>query len=110
MKDLRHTYADPLFALRAAPVLSGTACDAVPPLTYQLALGRPELTDTLQGVKAKIDAIIWYGGNVQHSLTADGVYIAHLELEAKLPEDLLAGLVDEILGDYTGIIAYYRDP
>ncbi|MDR6178353.1 phage protein D [Pseudomonas sp. SORGH_AS 211] len=76
------------------------------PLTYQLALGRPELTYTLQGVKAKIDAIIWYEGNVQHSLTADGVYITRLALEAKLPEDLL----DEIQGDYTGIIAYYRDP
>lgn len=29
-----------------------------------------------------------------------------LELEAKLPENLVA----EIKGDYTGIIAYYRDP
>ncbi|MBB2895933.1 phage protein D [Pseudomonas sp. AS2.8] len=45
-------------------------------------------------------------GNVQHSLTADGGYTTRLELEAKLPEDL----VDEIQGDYTGIIAYYRDP
>ena len=37
-------------------------------------LGRPELmpelTCTLQSVKAEIDAIIWYGGNVQHRLTA----------------------------------------
>ena len=83
-------------------------------LTYQLALGRPELmpelTYTLQGVKAEIDAIIWYGGNVQHSLTADGGYTTRLELEARLPEDLIADLVDEIRGDCTGIIAYYRDP
>ena len=33
-----------------------------------------------------------------------------MELEAKLPEDLVADLVDEIHGDYTGIIAYYREP
>ncbi|GAC1037417.1 hypothetical protein thsps117_21740 [Pseudomonas sp. No.117] len=33
-------------------------------------------------------------------------YTTRLELEAKLPEDL----VEEIQGDYTGIIAYYRDP
>ena len=44
------------------------------------------------------------------SLTADGGYITRLELEAKLPEDLVTDLVDEIQGDYTGIIAYYRDP
>ena len=69
----------------------------------------PELAYTLQGVKAEINAIIWYGGNVQHSLTADGDYTTRLELEAKLPEDLVADLVDEIQGDYTGIIAYYRD-
>ena len=83
-------------------------------LTYQLALGRPELmperTYTLQGVKAEVEAIIWYGGHVQHSLTADGGYNTRLELEAKLPEDLVADLAEEIKGDYTGIIAYYRDP
>lgn len=32
----------------------------------------PELTYTLQGMRAEIDAISWYGGNVQPSLTADG--------------------------------------
>jgi phage protein D len=42
----------------------------------------PELTYTLQGVKTEIDAIVWYGGNVQHSLTADGGYTTRLELEA----------------------------
>lgn len=114
VKDLRHTYADELSALRAARAEWNRLQRGTATLTYQLALGRPELmpelTYTLQGVKAEIDAIIWYGGNVQHSLTADGGYTTRLELEAKLPEDLVADLVDEIPGDYTGIIAYYRDP
>ena len=114
VKDLRHTYTDELSALRAARAEWNRLQRGTATLTYQLALGRPELmpelTYTLQGVKAEIDAIIWYGGNVQHSLTADGGYTTRLELEAKLPEDLVADLVDEIQGDYTGIIAYYRDP
>ena len=114
VKDLRHTYADQLSALRAARAEWNRLQRGTATLTYQLALGRPELmpelTYTLQDVKAEIDAIIWYGGNVQHSLTADGGYTTRLELEAKLPEDLVADLVDEIQGDYTGIIAYYRDP
>jgi len=69
----------------------------------------PELTYTLQGVKAEIDEIIWYGGNVQHSLTDSGGYTVSLELESKLPEDNVEDLVEENRGDYTGIIAYYRD-
>lgn len=69
----------------------------------------PELTYTLQGVKAEIDEIIWYGGNVQHSLSADGGYTVSLELESKLPEDNVEDLAEENKGDYTGIIAYYRD-
>ena len=114
VKDLRHIYGDQLSALRAARAEWNRLQRGTATLTYQLALGRPELmpelTYTLQGVKADIDAIIWYGGNVQHSLTADGGYTTRLELEAKLPEDLVADLAEEIKGDYTGIIAYYRDP
>lgn len=114
MKDLRHTYTDELSALRAARAEWNCLQRGTATLTYPLALGRPELmpelTYTLPAVKAEIDAVIWYGGNVQHSLTADGGYTTRLELEAKLPEDLVADLVDEIQGDYSGIIAYYRDP
>ncbi len=69
----------------------------------------PELTYTLEGVKAEIDEIIWYGGNVQHSLTADGGYTVSLELESKLPEDGVEDLVEENQGDFTGVIAHYRD-
>ena len=82
-------------------------------LSYTLAKARPdlipELTYTLMGIKDEIDAIIWYGGNVQHSLTADGGYTMSLELESKLPEEGVEDLVDEIQGSFTGIIAYYRD-
>ena len=69
----------------------------------------PELTYTLLGVKAEIDAIIWYGGNVQHSLTADGGYTVSLELESKLPVDGVEDLAEDQQGEYSGVIAYYRD-
>jgi phage protein D len=82
-------------------------------LSYTLAIGRPdlipELTYTLEGVKPEIDEIIWYGGNVQHTLSADNGYTVGLELESKLPEDTVEGLAEEHEGDFTGIIAYYRD-
>jgi len=113
LKDLRHTYSDEQSALRAARAEWNRLQRGSATLTYQLALGRPdlipELTYTFIGVKAEIDAIIWYGGNIQHSLTADGGYTTRIELEAKLPEDLVSDLYEEMPGDYTGIIAYYRD-
>ena len=46
---------------------------------------------------------------MQHTLSADSGYTVSLELESKLPEDTLEGLVEENKGDITGIIAYYRD-
>lgn len=113
LKDLRHTYSDQQSALRAARAEFRRLQRGSATLSYNLAMGRPdlipELTYTLQGVKAEIDEIIWYGGNVQHSLTADGGYTVSLELESKLPEDNVEDLAEENKGDYTGIIAYYRD-
>ena len=32
-----------------------------------------------------------------------------LSLESKLPQDAVAELADESGGDYTGVVAYYRD-
>lgn len=113
LKDLRHTYSDQQSALRAARAEFRRLQRGSATLSYTLAMGRPdlipELTYTLQGVKAEIDEIIWYGGNVQHSLTADGGYTVSLELESKLPEDNVEDLAEENTGDYTGIIAYYRN-
>ena len=114
LKDLRHTYSDQQSALRAARAEFRRLQRGSATLSYNLAMGRPdlipELTYTLQGVKEEIDEIIWYGGNVQHSLSADGGYTVSLELESKLPEDNVEDLAEEDKGDYTGIIAYYRDP
>jgi len=113
LKDLRHTYSDQQSALRAARAEFRRLQRGSATLSYTLAMGRPdlipELTYTLQGVKAEIDEIIWYGGNVQHSLSADGGYTVSLELESKLPEDNVEDLAEENKGDYTGIIAHYRD-
>lgn len=113
LKDLRHTFSDRQSALRAARAEFNRLQRGSATLSYTLARGRPdlipELTYTLQGVKPEIDAIIWYGGNVQHTLSADNGYTASLELESKLPEDTVEDLAEENSGDYTGVIAYYRD-
>jgi phage protein D len=113
LKDLRHTYSDQPSALRAARSEWNRLQRGSATLTYTLAKGRPdlipELTYTLQGIKPDIDAIIWYGGNVQHSLSADSGYTMSLSLESKLPQDAVAELADNSGGDYTGVIAYYRD-
>lgn len=112
LKELRHTYADQASALRAARsewrrVQRGSAT-----LSYTLARARPdlipELTYSLQGVKDEIDAVIWYGGNLVHSLSDSGFTTA-LELESKLPDDAVSDLADDTAGDYTGILAWYRD-
>lgn len=66
----------------------------------------PELTCTLQDVKDAIDTIAWHGGNMQHSLTADGGYTTSLELESKLPEDLVDALYEEVPSNYSSVIAY----
>lgn len=113
LKDLRHTYSDRQSALRAARAEFTRLQRGSATLSYTLARGRPdlipELTYTLQGVKAEIDEIIWYGGNVQHSLSADSGYTMSLDLESKLPEDTVEDLAEENKSEYTGIIAYYRD-
>ena len=113
LKDLRHTYSDKQSARRAARAEVNRLRRGSATLSYTLAVGRPdlipELTYTLQGVKAEIDEIIWYGGNVQHNLSPDNGYTMSLELESKLPEDTVDDLAVENKLDYTGIIAYYRD-
>lgn len=113
LKDLRHTYSDHQSALRAARSEFNRLQRGSATLSYSLALGRPdlipELTYTLVGVKTEIDDIIWYGGNVRHSLSADSGYTMSLELESKLPEDTVKALTDDMAGDYTGVVAYFRD-
>ena len=114
LKDLRHTYSDQQSALRAARAELNRLQRGSATLGYTLAKARPdlipELTYSLMGVKDEIDAIIWYGGNVLHSLSAENGYTMSLELESKLPEDGIEELIEDVEGDYTGVIAYYRDP
>ncbi len=113
LKDLRHTYSDRQSALRAARAKFNRLQRGSATLSYTLAIGRPdlipELTYTLEGVKPEIDEVIWYGGNVQHSLSADSGYTVSLELESKLPEDTVEELAEENKDEFTGVIAYYRD-
>ncbi|PNA93649.1 MULTISPECIES: phage late control D family protein [unclassified Pseudomonas] len=114
VKELRHTYSDRDSALRAARSELNRLQRGSATLSYTLAKGRadliPELTYSLLGVKSEIDAIVWYGGNVQHSLTADNGYTTSLELESKLPEDSVDELYEEEKGGtYTGVVAFYRD-
>lgn len=111
LKDLRHTYADQDSALRAARAEWSRLQRGAATLSYTLAKGRPdlipELTYSLVGVKAEIDAIVWLGSNVRHSFTPDS-YTTALELESKLPDaDEVAELAEA--GSYTGILAWYRD-
>ena len=114
LKDLRHTYSDQPSALRAARAEFNRLQRGSATLSYTLAKARPdlipELTYSLMGVKDEIDAIIWYGGNVLHSLSAENGYTMSLELESKLPEDGIEDLIEDVEGDYTGVVAYYRDP
>jgi phage protein D len=111
LKDLRHTYADQDSALRAARAEWSRLQRGAATLSYTLAKGRPdlipELTYSLVGVKAEIDAIVWLGSNVRHSFTPDS-YTTALELESKLPDaDEVAELAEA--GSYTGVLAWYRD-
>lgn len=111
LKDLRHSYTDQATALNAARAEWSRLQRGTATLSYQLAKGRPdltpELTYTLVGVKAEIDAIVWLGANVQHAFTAEA-YTTSLELESKLPDEDIADLAD-IAADYTGVLAWYRD-
>ena len=113
LKDLRHTYSDRQSALRAARAEFNRLQRGSATLSYTLAVGRPdqipELTYSLEGVKTEIDQIIWYGGNVQHSVSADSGYTVSLELESKLPDDTVEGLAEENKDEFTGVIAYHRD-
>ncbi|MDA7086517.1 phage late control D family protein [Pseudomonas sp. SA3-5] len=113
LKDLRHSYSDQQSALRAARAEWQRLQRGSATLSYTLAKARPELipelTYTLAGVKGEIDAIIWHGGNVQHSLTADAGYTMSLELQSQLPEDNLDELADTSGGNYSGVLAWYRD-
>lgn len=112
LKELRHTYTDQASAVQAARAEWNRLQRGTATLSYTLAKGRPELipdqTYSLVGIKAEIAAIIWLGGNLQHSFTSDS-FTTTLELESQLPEgDDIAGLAEDT-ANYTGLVAWYRD-
>jgi len=110
IKTLRHVYADEQSALQAARAEWQRFQRGAATLSYNLALGRadliPEMTCSLSGVKQEISATVWLAKSVTHNLSDSG-YITSLELENQLADDPdLAALVE---GEYTGIVAWYRD-
>ncbi|WP_454838702.1 phage late control D family protein [Pseudomonas hormoni] len=112
IKELRHSFTDQASALQAARAEWNRLQRGTATLSYTLARGRPELTPdqtySLTGIKAEIAAIIWLGGNLRHSFTSDSLTTS-MELESQLPDgDELGDLVDGD-GDYTGLLAWYRD-
>lgn len=112
IKDLRHSYTDQKSALVAARAEWNKLQRGNATLSYSLARGRPELTPeltySLMGIKQEIADVIWLGGNVKHSFTPDS-FTTSLELESMLPDgDEVAELADDS-GDYTGVMAWYRD-
>ncbi|PZP26694.1 phage late control D family protein [Pseudomonas kuykendallii] len=112
LKELRHTYADKHSAVRAARAEWKRLQRGTATLSYTLARGRPDLvpdqTYSLTGIKAELTEIIWLGGNIRHSFTADS-YTTSLDLESQLPDEEVADLAENVDGEYTGIVAWYRD-
>lgn len=113
VKELRHTYSDQQSALTAARAEWNRLQRGSASLTYTLAKGRPdlipELTYTLAGVTEPIDAVVWLGANVTHTLNDSG-YTTSLDLESKLPDaDEVAELAEDEQGDYTGVVAWWRN-
>lgn len=111
LKDLRHVYNDQPSAQKAAAAEWQRLQRGTATLSYSLAMGRPELipelTYSLSGIKDEIAAITWLGSHVRHSFTAEA-FTTSLELESQLPDDDITDRVTES-GDYTGVVAYYRD-
>ncbi|WP_413247388.1 phage late control D family protein [Pseudomonas sp. Marseille-Q5115] len=113
LKSLRHIYTDAPSALVAARAEWNRLQRGTATLSYELAKGRPdlipELTYTLEGIKEEISAIVWLGSHVSHSFTSES-FTTSLELESKLPDASdIGGLVEEKLGDYTGVVAWWRE-
>ncbi|PWB14221.1 DNA primase [Acinetobacter sp. AM] len=82
--------------------------------SFKLAYGNPELIPEapLQfiGFKSLIDDIVWLGTKVVHTLDASGGFTTDCNAEIYLPDaDDLSQLIDNEIGNYTGVLAYYKD-
>jgi phage protein D len=112
LKELRHSYTDQPSALRAARAEWRRLQRGTATLSYTLAKGRPQLvpdqTYSLTGIKAEIEAVVWLGANLRHSFTAES-FTTSIELESKLPDGDDVGQLADENGNYTGVLAIYRD-
>lgn len=82
--------------------------------SFKLAYGKPELIPELPlmflGFKSLIDDIVWLGTKVVHNLDESGGYTTTCDTEIYLPDaDDLSELINDERGDYTGVLAYYKD-
>lgn len=82
--------------------------------SFKLAYGNPQLIPEAPlmflGFKPLIDEIIWLGTRVVHQLDASGGFTTSCEAEIYLPDsDDVAQLIESSVGNYTGVLAYYKD-
>lgn len=89
IKALRHVYASQRNAIRAAMTEWSKIQRGVATFELELAKGRPELvpemTITVSGFKAAIDAAKWIPTEAVHTLT-NGGYTNHIRMEVKIDE------------------------
>lgn len=113
-KDIRHIYRDKDTAIHAAKAEFKRLKRKTATFSLTLAYGLPELIPEMPisflGFKTEINDIIWLGTNISHQLNSSGGYTTNVEAEILLPDsDDIAQLVDEEGGNYTGVIAYYKN-
>lgn len=113
VKELRHFYRDKNTAIHAAQSEYNKIKSQSASLSINLAYGVadliPEMPIQTQGFKTEIDDIIWLGTSINHQLNSNG-YTTTIQAEIKMPDsDDIAQLIEEEQGDYTGVIAYYKD-
>lgn len=113
IKELRHYYRDKNSALHSAQSEYNKIKSQASTLNINLAYGVadliPEMPIQTLGFKSEIDDIIWLGTTIQHSLNTSG-YTTSITAEVKMPDsDDIAQLIEEEQGEFTGVIAYYKE-
>lgn len=115
IKELRHFCRDQEAAFHAAQAEYNRIKSKAAVFTIDLARGIPDLIPEMeietQGFKPEIDEIFWLCTTVKHKLDDSGGFSTSLEAEVKMPNsDDIAQLVeDEQGGDFTGVVAYYKN-
>lgn len=113
-RELRHIQRDEKTAKHVAQAEYNRIKSKSATFSYTLAKGRPDLIPEMPiqfvGLKDEIDDIVWLGTKVVHTLDPDNGFITVVDLEIYLPDaDDLSQLVEDEMGSYTGVVAYYKD-